>query len=214
MDKLLYFINPAVPAVLPADIMETGRTMDHHVAMTVGEFGDGNMERLLNRLNQFAAKHGKDKVRIHEVASRHVGSLTAFRFVAAPCFRTWCVGNGAQGVSIDYALPKNAGTVPPIAPNGTDKPEQLPIKRMRYSHFACNVVHEDLAFSAGADVHHAKHDLKRTIEKECHGKLPAEHGHGTEYIAPADTQERWITMDPLNVLNPGVGGLSEKFRYE
>jgi len=52
------------------------------------------------------------------------------------------------------------------------------------------------------------------VEEECGGKLPAEHGHGTEYVAPRETQERWKKMDPLNVLNPGVGGLSEKFRYK
>jgi FAD/FMN-containing dehydrogenase len=45
-------------------------------------------------------------------------------------------------------------------------------------------------------------------------KLPAEHGHGTEYVAPPETQKRWKNMDPLNILNPGVGGLSSKFKYE
>ena len=43
--------------------------------------------------------------------------------------------------------------------------------------------------------------------------LPAEHGHGTEYVAPEDTQRRWMEMDPLNVFNPGVGGLSVLRRY-
>jgi D-lactate dehydrogenase len=38
------------------------------------------------------------------------------------------------------------------------------------------------------------------------GKLPAEHGHGTEYEAPQETQDRWRALDPSNALNPGVGG--------
>jgi len=38
------------------------------------------------------------------------------------------------------------------------------------------------------------------------GKLPAEHGHGVEYTAPANTKARWRRMDPSNSLNPGVGG--------
>ena len=45
------------------------------------------------------------------------------------------------------------------------------------------------------------------------GKLPAEHGHGTEYVAPDATRRRWEKMDPLNVFNPGVGGLSVQRRY-
>lgn len=49
--------------------------------------------------------------------------------------------------------------------------------------------------------------------QERHGKLPAEHGHGTEYTAPAETQWRWKEMDPTNTMNPGVGGLSSKYKY-
>ena len=32
------------------------------------------------------------------------------------------------------------------------------------------------------------------------GKLPAEHGHGTEYAAPADMQQRWQLSDPTNTM--------------
>jgi D-lactate dehydrogenase len=85
---------------------------------------------------------------------------------------------------------------------------------MRYSHFGCNVVHEDLAYAPGVDVLKAKHDLKATVEHECKGRLPAEHGHGTEYVAPIETQDRWRKMDPLNVLNPGIGGLSPMYKYQ
>jgi D-lactate dehydrogenase len=85
---------------------------------------------------------------------------------------------------------------------------------MRYSHFGCNVVHEDLAYGLDVDIDKAKHELKDVVENKCGGKLPAEHGHGTEYKAPPETQERWKKMDPLNALNPGIGGLSEKYRYK
>lgn len=32
------------------------------------------------------------------------------------------------------------------------------------------------------------------------GKLPAEHGHGTEYAAPRETRERWMKADPSNTM--------------
>jgi D-lactate dehydrogenase len=85
---------------------------------------------------------------------------------------------------------------------------------MRYSHFACNVVHEDLAYPLDVDAMQAKLDLKKTVEHSFDGKLPAEHGHGTEYIAPPDTQDRWKRIDPLNVMNPGIGGLSMAPEYK
>lgn len=51
----------------------------------------------------------------------------------------------------------------------------------------------------------------RSLQLKC---LPAEHGHGTEYDSSKSSQDRWMKMDPLNVLNPGIGGLSSKFRYK
>lgn len=214
IDKFLHAVNPVVPAILPSEIMEIGRKMDHHVALTVGEFGDGNLERFLDRLQAFATAQGRDKFVIRECSSpKKARALSAFRFIAAPAFRTWCIGEGMQGYSVDYALPKNGGAAPPLS-SGSSTATAEPVKRMRYSHFGCNVVHEDLAYAPGVDIHQAKHALKEVVEHECGGKLPAEHGHGTEYRAPTETQERWKRMDPLNVLNPGVGGLSEKFRYQ
>jgi len=206
-DQFLYYVNSIFPETLPKRMMESGTAMDHHVAMTVGEFGDGNMKILLDRLHTFASNHDKEKIVIHECqSSSEAQSLTAFRFVAASAFRTWCVGNdGAQGISVDYALPKNGGQIPKLT--------SVPLKRMRYSHFGCNVVHEDLAYGPNVDVEAAKLQLKRTVEIK-KGKLPAEHGHGTEYHAPKPTQKRWKQMDPLNVFNPGVGGLSTNYKYK
>ena len=225
IDKLLHQLNPIMPALLPGPVMELGRSMDHHVMMTIGDFGDGNLERCLDRLNQFVAQQqppqSPRKIVVHECQSAsELRALTTFRFVAAPAFRTYCIGNDLHGISVDYALPNNRGAAPPLHnSNSSNTPIPTPRKRMRYSHFACNVVHEDLAYDNDATttaerVHDAKMALKHSVEEACHGKLPAEHGHGTEYTAPPATQERWKRMDPLNVLNPGIGGLSEQFRYK
>jgi D-lactate dehydrogenase (quinone) len=215
VDRLFYLLNPWIPSAVPRavrDSVEIG--LRHHVALKVGDFGDGEMDRVLDRLRAFAARKGPDRVSVHN-CSADDAALTAFRFIAAPAFRTWCVGNGLQGISVDYALPLNGGHEPLLAEQASTAGSQLdaPVKRMRYSHFGCNVVHEDLAYAPGVNVHKAKHDLKAVVEHQCKGRLPAEHGHGTEYAAPAETQERWKKMDPLNVLNPGIGGLSSKYEY-
>ena len=206
VDRLLHFVNPILPPILPRPIMELGRKRDHHIATTVGDF-DGSLNRFLKRLEAFREENG-DSITIHECTSKsEEASLTAFRFVAAPAFRTWCVGQGVQGFSVDYALPQNGGQVPSLT-------SFAPLKRMRYSHLGCNVFHEDLAYAPGIDINSVKMKLKKSVEHECGGKLPAEHGHGTEYHAPEKTKQRWKTMDPLNVMNPGIGGLSSKYRYK
>jgi D-lactate dehydrogenase len=125
------------------------------------------------------------------------------------------VGNNVQGFSVDYAMPKNSAETPLLADKqafGDENKPPLPLKRMRYSHFGCNVFHEDLAFDLNVDVHAVHNSLKRSVSA-CGGRLPAEHGHGTEYEAPKETQKRWMNMDPLNVMNPGIGGLSAKYKY-
>ena len=240
VDQWLYRINHLVPSVLPTAVQDNGKQFDHHVAMTVGDFGTGNLERILQRLEAFEQKYNvttdgrkQPRVWVYEATSRNEAhSINAFRFVAASAFRTWCIGQGAQGFSVDYALPKNGGLAPALRLKSQPQIENdkkgkqiekneddcgcsaLPIKRMRYSHFGCNVVHEDLAYAPGVDIQKVKYEFKKHVEYQCGGKLPAEHGHGTEYPAPPATQERWKRMDPLNVCNPGVGGLSDQFAYK
>jgi len=204
VDQILHTVNPIFPAILPGNVMEVGRKKDHHIALSVGDYGNGNMERLIDRMKRFEEEH--DDTIVHD-CSDAAGALTAFRFIAAPSFRTWCIGEGVQGFSVDYALPKNTGEKPPVSS------KTKPLKRMRYSHFGCNVVHEDVAFGLEENIEEAKHALKDAVECECGGKLPAEHGHGTEYVGPTAARRRWERMDPLNMLNPGIGGTSSEPRY-
>ncbi|KAL7568542.1 hypothetical protein ACA910_002655 [Epithemia clementina (nom. ined.)] len=225
VDRFLFAANHFIPAPLPSTIMRLANHFDHHAALTVGEFGGGELDRLIQRMQDFANKAGQEKMKIHECKGpRESQSLLAFRFAAAPAFRTYCVGNRLQGISVDYALPKSRGQVPPLSLTGNsttsdgddvdDKENNnLPVKRMRYSHFGCNVVHEDLAYLPGCDVQKAKYALKHAVETGMGGRLPSEHGHGREYVAPPVTQARWKQMDPLNVCNPGIGGLSYKPEY-
>ena len=207
VDRFMYVMSPIFPPVLSSRIMEMGRSKDHHIAVTIGDF-DGSLDRFEERFSKFRQEN-EEKIDVHECTSAWEKSgVTSFRFIAAPAFRTYCVGENLQGISVDYALPKNHGKEPQLPPSNA------PVKRLRYSHFGCNVVHEDLAYEQGVDTHEAKMELKGIVDHVCKGKLPAEHGHGTEYHAPKDTQRRWQKMDPLNVMNPGVGGLSSNYRYK
>jgi D-lactate dehydrogenase len=214
-DKLMHTFNNWVPPAIPSKFIELGREYDHNCIVAVGEFGDGTLDRFMQRFDAFVKayndkqlKEGGKVISFAETTSNsEVTALNAFRFVAAPAFKTYCIGEDIQGVSVDYALAKNGGMPPPMTEDAV-----IPLKRMRYSHFGCNVVHEDIAYALGVDTHKEKMSFKHSVETEG-GKLPAEHGHGTEYHAPKNTQARWMYMDPLNVMNPGVGGLPTTEKY-
>ncbi|CAK9104719.1 unnamed protein product [Durusdinium trenchii] len=161
-------------------------TQDHHMLMEFAEYTDGEVDELMSRLEKFQSKH-PGTVRFHVCDNAFSASRAMlFRFAVAPAFRTYCIGLGLQGLSIDYALPKTFKEYPTL-------PEaQYPIQhRLVYSHFGCNVYHEDFVFDNQTNVHDAKMAIKKAVEA-VGGKLPAEHGHGTEYKAPMDTQRRWM----------------------
>ena len=207
-DKVLYYLNNLLPKALPDKIYNLGKLYNHHLIITLGEYGDGNLSRTEERLNQFCEKN--KSVYVYECDKSDVSQVTFFRFAAAPAFKTYCNGINMQGLSIDYALAKNNTDLPKFQHlKGKDKP----IKRMRYSHFGCNVVHEDICFHRSTNIDDVKVKIKKEIELDG-GKLPAEHGHGTEYVAPTETQKRWEEMDTLNIMNPGVGGTSYNRNYE
>mmetsp|Transcript_33437 Transcript_33437/g.73149 ORF Transcript_33437/g.73149 Transcript_33437/m.73149 type:complete len:641 (-) Transcript_33437:432-2354(-) len=207
-DKFLYWFNNLTPMPLPSSLQELGQSYDHHLLMEFGEFSEGEVDRLKSSLDSFAKAQPEGNVKYHVCqTAKERSRATLYRFVVAPAFRTFAVGKGIQGLSIDYALPKNFGKYPSL-------PEaKYPImNRWVYSHLGCNVFHEDLTFGTDINVDEAKYAIKHSVE-DTGGKLPAEHGHGIEYPAPKEMLQRWQKMDPLNVMNPGVGGLSVSRRY-
>lgn len=207
-DKFLWWFNNILPASLPKPLQQMCLDFDHHLLMELAEYSDGELQVLEHKLEQFCAKQPSGSLKVHFCDSAFDRTrATLFRFSVAPAFRTYCIGVGQQGLSIDYALPKNFVEYPAL-------PEkEYPIgKRLVYSHFGCNVYHEDFVFGPEVDVEKAKKAYKKAVEGTG-GKLPAEHGHGTEYPAPPDKQKQWMDIDPTNTMNPGVGGTSFKKGY-
>lgn len=206
-DKFLYWFNNVVPEPLPPALKQLGKEYDHHLLMEFAEYSQGEVDRLFEALDNFVASKPSGQVKYHVCQGWEEGRAGLFRFVVAPAFRTYCIGKGLQGLSIDYALPKKHTSFPALP-----EKEYPIVNRWIYSHFGCNVYHEDIVYGPTIDVDAAKLEVKHAVE-DTGGKLPAEHGHGTEYKAPKDMQERWKKMDPLNIMNPGVGGTSYNKAY-
>lgn len=164
------------------------------------DFG-GSRSRLRKRIDEFLKDAGSDVVFYECKTADEVKRVKYFRFAAAPAFQTFCAGSGLQGISFDFALPKNYdGTVTLQPPNSP----ALQLKMM-YGHFGCGVYHYDVAVAGtDADAAIVKENMIQLVQG-LGGKLPAEHGHGTEYAAPPETLARWEKTDPRNLFNPGVG---------
>jgi len=201
-DKFLWWFNGIVPRPLPTQLEALTQEFTHHCLTEFADYSEGESDRLMAELEKFIAKQPKGSIKYQICEGADAQRAVLFRFVVAPAFRTFAIGKGLQGLSIDYALPKNYTQYPPL-------PEkEYPIEnRWMYSHFGCNVFHEDLTFLPKVDVEVGRFEIKHAVD-HVGGKLPAEHGHGTEYPAPKDMQQRWMETDPLNVMNPGVGGTS------
>ncbi|CAK9017018.1 unnamed protein product [Durusdinium trenchii] len=205
-DKLLWYLNSAIPESLPKPLMEQGRKFDHHLIMEMTEFGNGELKQLDERLQrQLALNPGDISCYVCQDAFEK-SRVMLFRFAVQPSIQTITVGKGRQGLIIDYAMPKNFDRI-------LEMPKDCDIEmRCLCSHFGCNVFHESLMLSNDVDVKEVKKRIKQVID-EAGGKLPAEHGHGTEYEAPCSTQERWKRIDPTNSMNPGVGHSSSLKGY-
>lgn len=208
-----HWISRFLPVVvLPSHIqkMTSAPSFQHHVIVTNDDF-DGSRKRLRQRIDNFVASNA-EHVRMHECTSQEAGMVKVFRFVAAPAFQAYCTGYGYKPLNIDFALPKNyEGS---FSQDGSMWPVQ-PVTRMVYAHFGCNVVHEDIAFG-GEISEKAIEQVKDALVLQLRnlgGAIPAEHGHGTEYEAPDDAKARWMRMDPTNMFNPGIGGMSAEPNY-
>lgn len=72
----------------------------------MGEFGDGNLDRFMDKFDAFVKKYNDEQLKnggrviaVAETASdSEVTALNAFRFAAAPAFKTYCIGEDIQGV--------------------------------------------------------------------------------------------------------------------
>ena len=124
-DKALFFLNSLCPKPLPPAVEALTHAHAHHLLVTVGDFGGGERARFHERLATLRA-NSASAVSVHTCSPDEAQAVNYFRFAAAPAFRTWCIGRGLEGVSVDYALPKAATGAPLLA-------EGITALRMRYS---------------------------------------------------------------------------------
>eukprot|EP00915_Cephaloidophora_sp_WS-2016_P003952 GHVH01005345.1.p1 GENE.GHVH01005345.1~~GHVH01005345.1.p1 ORF type:complete len:631 (+),score=78.61 GHVH01005345.1:1069-2961(+) len=199
-DRVMNMVGKAVPRrfILPKPVLPQ-LNLSHHVLLDMSDFGNGELECLKGRFNEYLEEAGDEVVVIH-LSKEEIVKANIFRFTNAAAFKIFCLLKRRPGLSLDYALRKNDTSGFPVVPSATHK-------RMLYGHLGCNVIHDDIVFDHGVDPHVIKYRIKEIIESQG-GILPAEHGHGTEYAGTKEFQKKLMRTDPLNIMNPGIAGTS------
>jgi D-lactate dehydrogenase len=208
IDKFLFQINDWLPPIFPTHIYlePTLQKMPHHVILKAGDFGNNGLEKFRKRMYDFNDQVGPSRMIVHNV-SLNESDMDVFLFLAAPAFQIWCAGHGYQWTSLKYALPMNTKSFP----NGMLPSPSL--KRIRCAQFGSNIINDYLAVDGNVNLDAFKRDCVTTLQQNHHGKLPVEDGFGDKWEAPNEVKQRWELLDPLNLLNPGVGGTSTEYRY-
>ena len=88
-----------MPEEIPSKFLNKGRDYDHTCRVAVGEFGDGTLDRFMERMDAFIKKYndkaladdvsegGKMITYVEAESQADITALNAFRFVAALAFK-------------------------------------------------------------------------------------------------------------------------------
>lgn len=108
-DKFLHIFNNWVPEAISTKFISKGREYDHHCLVAVGEFGDGSLDRFMDRMDTFITKYnnkvlstdeeseaGKVITFVEAESQSDMTALNAFRFVAALAFKVSLVCSGTD----------------------------------------------------------------------------------------------------------------------
>jgi D-lactate dehydrogenase len=124
--------------------------------------------------------------------------------VAGAAVRYGAMNRRATGglVALDVAFRRNdRDWIKPVPPELRDQVAAT----LAYGHFLCHVFHLDYVLKRGADPHAFKEGMLRMFDE--HGaEYPAEHNVGHLYKAKPHLAAFYQELDPLGLLNPGIGG--------
>ncbi|PVE52026.1 D-lactate dehydrogenase [Arthrobacter sp. TPD3018] len=198
-DRLMQWSSRFMPDHLPGWMRAYRDRFAHHLILKVSGDQLDATRALLARL------FPDDAVGDHRECSA-ADSAKAFlhRFVvagAAVRYRAVHVGEVADIVALDVALPRNAQTWVEDLPSALG--DQV-IHALYYGHFFCHVFHQDYIVRRGSDPLAFEHALWALLDARG-AQYPAEHNVGHLYAAPPQLADFYRDIDPRNQLNPGIG---------
>lgn len=206
IDNLIYKIAKLFPSQTPKKLHEWNKQYEHQLILTVKGHAKNETELLLTKIKQ---QHNVNYFICHESDAK---SAYLLRFAAAGAAVQYAAINHQTVesiVALDIALKRN----------DRDWFETLPeelnhklVNKLYYGHFLCHVFHQDYLVRKGEDALAIKKDLLLLLENRG-AEYPAEHNVGHHYHAKPALANNYKTLDPTNMLNAGIGGMSKDWHY-
>lgn len=205
-DHLLQWLSGLLPDHLPRRLRQYRDAFEHHLLLRVSQSSVKETERYLMR--RFPSPTGDFLV----CSGPEGAAAFLHRFAAAGAavrYRTIHSDTVEDIVALDFALPRNARN---WCVDVAEEDRSHVLHDLRYGHFLCHVIHEDLIVARGADALAIEERAVARLERQsC--ECPAEHNVGHLYSAKPALAAFYADLDPTNCFNPGVGRMSRHRHY-
>ena len=201
-DRIMHAIGRLFPNHLPARIKRYRDEYQHHLLLKMAGDGIGEARRFLQSI--FPSTHGA----FFECTEDEGERAFLHRFVtagAAVRYRAMHRHEIEDIIALDVALRRNERVWFEILPDDVTKSI---VHKLYYGHFFCHVFHQDYVIGKGHDS--LKLETRMCALLDARGaEYPAEHNVGHLYNAKPALLGHYMSLDPRNCFNPGIGRSSK-----
>ncbi|MCM2455134.1 D-lactate dehydrogenase [Rhizobium sp. CG4] len=203
-DHILQAVMALLPSHLPKRMREFRKRFDHHLLLKVSLDSAPETKAFLQ--SYFANREGD----FFECDAEEGRKAFLHRFAiagAAIRYRDTHRSSVEDIVALDIALRRNDDDWLETLPESI---EGKLISKLYYGHFFCHVFHQDYIVRKGHDPIAIEHEMWDLLDRRG-AEYPAEHNVGHLYKAKPELRAFYRSLDPANVLNPGIGQTSKFF---
>ncbi len=207
IDRFFIILGRLAPNPISISIRKIAHRYEHLLILKVK---GGSFEKTLDFLHNHKNQGNLD---FHLCSQGETKIVELHRFaVAGAAVRYQTIHSSTVGdlLALDIALPRNTTEwkehlVPEL--------DQQIAHKLYYGHFMCQVFHQDYILKAETDSTKIKAAMLKNLEARG-AKYPAEHNVGHFYKAESALSNHYMSLDPKNQFNPGIGNTSPKRYYE
>ncbi len=206
-DRLLQALGRLAPPHLPEVFLQMGDRYAHHLFLKVDGEQLSGVRALLSDMVPLL------KGGLHECSLKEGRKVFLHRFAAAGAAARFAALSGAgpgRLVEMNVALRRNDKAWWYVLP---DHLKAMVEQTLVYGHFFCHVFQQDFILKEGADAAAFRRGLIAHYDARG-AECPAEHNVGHVYKAKAALADFYRTLDPANMLNPGIGKTSRATNWK
>lgn len=198
-DIFLYLLSRLFPKHLSGRLLEYRDQYEYYLILSMSD--DGIEEARDYLTNEWSKR---EDVNFFECTPGEQEDVLLHRFAAAGAairYQNLHQKATEEVLALDIALLGNDPEWIETLPEEITKHLDL---ALYYGHFMCHVFHQDYIFKKGTDLKDIKARMLAYLDAKG-AKYPAEHNVGHMYEADQTLKEFYLTLDPTNTFNPGIG---------